>query len=295
MSTHVAGDDAVTVFDAERRRLFGIAYRILGSAPDAEDVVQETWIRWQSCDRGGIRNTAAFLTTVTTRLAINELRSAHAQRETYIGPWLPTPVDTSSDPTLGAERDEALSLAVLLLMERLTPAERAAFTLRQAFDYPYGQIAEILGVTDVHARQLVSRARTHLEAARAHSVDGEKHRRLFRVFLAAARGGDRARLESLLAEDAVSYTDGGGAVHRTARRPIVGRDTLVRFLHGVSTWFWGDVEVELVEANGRESALLRREGSVFALLTIAAREEHVSHVLWVMAPDKLEPLRRAAA
>ncbi|QEW03481.1 sigma-70 family RNA polymerase sigma factor [Microbacterium lushaniae] len=242
MGTHVAGDDAVTVFDAERRRLFGVAYRILGSTPDAEDVVQETWIRWQSCDRGEVRNTAAFLTTVTTRLAINELHSAHAQRETYIGPWLPTPVDTSSDPTLGAERDEALSLAVLLLMERLTPAERAAFTLRHAFDYPYGQIAEILGVTAVHTRQLVSRARAHLDAARAHSVDGERHRRLFRVFLDAARGGDRARLETLLAEDAVSCTDGGGTVHRTA-----------------------------------------------------AREDRVSQVLWVMAPDKLQPLLRTNA
>src|SRR3954447_19172830 len=141
-------DAAATTFAAVRPRLFGIAYRMLGTVADAEDIVQDTWERWQQTDRTVVREPAAFLATTATRLAINELQSARVRRETYVGPWLPEPVDTSADPLLGAERGEALELAVLTLMEKLTPQERAAYVLREAFDYPYGQIAEILRSTE---------------------------------------------------------------------------------------------------------------------------------------------------
>jgi RNA polymerase sigma-70 factor (ECF subfamily) len=137
-------EEAAAVFTNLRPRLFGIAYRMLASATEAEDLVQEVWLRWQAYDRSAVVNPAAFLATTTTRLAINALRSARVRRETYIGPWLPEPVDTSADPYLGAERGEALEFAALLLMEKLTPSERAAYVLREAFDYPYGQIAGIL-------------------------------------------------------------------------------------------------------------------------------------------------------
>lgn len=138
---------AAQVFAEVRGRLFGIAYRMLGSATEAEDLVQEVWMRWQAYDRATVDNPAAFLATTITRLAINELQSARVRRETYVGPWLPEPVDTGADPYLGAERGEALSLAVLLLLERLSPTERAAYVLREAFDYPYPQIAEIVGLS----------------------------------------------------------------------------------------------------------------------------------------------------
>lgn len=283
-------DEALAAFTHARPVLFGIAYRILGSAAEAEDVLQEAWVRWQLCDRTAVREPAAFLATTTTRLAINVLHSARVRRETYIGPWLPSPVDTGADPALGAERDEALHLATLMLMERLTPLERAAFVLRAAFDYPYSRIAEVIETTEQAARQLVSRARRHLSGERMRTPDREAHRGFFRVFLRAARSGDTAALESLLAADAVSVTDGGGVVRRTARRPIRGREKLVRFLHGVSRWFWSDVEVRPVEANGRAGALLAREGRVFALITIEVHAGAVSHVMWVMSPDKLSAI-----
>lgn len=170
-------DAALEVYTRSRRRLFGIAYRILGNAADAEDVMQETWVRWQLCDRSAVREPAAFLATTTTRLAINVLGSAHMRRETYIGPWLPSPVDTSSDPTLGAERAEALELATLLLMDRLTPHERAAYVLREAFAYPYSRIAEVVETTEGTARQLVSRARKHLagESRRTGNREAREH------------------------------------------------------------------------------------------------------------------------
>src|SRR5688572_19891174 len=155
-------DDGLAVFLSARPRLFGIAYRMLGSAAEAEDIVQDVWIRWQTTDRRPVCNPVAFLVTATTRLAINVLQSARARREADVGPSLPEPADTSPDPGLRAERGEALNLAVLRLLERLPPSERAAYVLRQAFDYPYRRIASILRIEEANARQLVTRAREHV-------------------------------------------------------------------------------------------------------------------------------------
>jgi RNA polymerase sigma-70 factor (ECF subfamily) len=190
-------DEAATVFTRVRPRLFGIAYRMLSSATEAEDLVQEAWLRWQTADRGVVANPDAFLATTTTRLAINALRSARARRETYVGPWLPEPVDTGADPYLGAERGEALEFAALLLMERLTSGERAAYVLREAFDYPYGQIAEILHSTEPAVRQLVSRARRHMTDDRRTPVSATAQRELLTTFVTAARSGDLDGLERL--------------------------------------------------------------------------------------------------
>src|SRR6185312_9869720 len=178
-------DRAVRDFEAARPRLFGIAYRILGSAVEAEDVVQEAWLRWQNAERDEIREPAAFLATVTTRLAINAAQSAASRRESYIGPWIPEPVDTSADPQLGAERAEALDLAVLFLLEKLNPVERAAYVLREAFDYPYARIAEMLETSEANTRQLTSRARKRLAEERRQAVDTQTHRRLLNAFLGA--------------------------------------------------------------------------------------------------------------
>src|SRR4051794_27719310 len=176
-------DAAAIVFGQARSRLFGIAYRILGSVAEAEDIVQEAWLRWQETDRSVVRNPDGFLTTVTTRLALNTLDSARARREQYVGSWLPEPVETSSDPTLGAETAEALDAAVLVLMERLSPEHRAAYVLREAFAYPYDEIAEILETSGANARQLVSRAKKHVHSARSEPVDPARHRALLEAFL----------------------------------------------------------------------------------------------------------------
>lgn len=175
-------------------------------------------------------------------------------------------------------------------MEKLTPTERAAYVLREAFDYPYVRIAEIIETTDVAARQLVSRARKHLRAGAAHAATRTAHQRLFRAFIDAARTGDVRALETLLAAEATSYTDGGGVVHRTARRPVMGRDRLLRFLHGLAEWFWRDIQLEPVEANGLSSVLLLADGKVFALLTAAVQDERIAELLWVMNPDKLRSI-----
>jgi len=194
-----AADDGLSDFISVRPRLFGIAYRMLGSAVEAEDIVQDAWMRWQTTDRSAVLNPAAFLVTTTTRLSINVAESARSRHEAYVGPWLPEPVDNSEDPRLGAERGEALELAVLLLLEKLTPTERAAYTLREAFDYPYREIAEIFQLTEANTRQLVTRARKHIADGRQASVSTDEQSRLLNAFIAAARNGDLARLEALFA------------------------------------------------------------------------------------------------
>jgi RNA polymerase sigma factor (sigma-70 family) len=190
---------AAAVFMNLRPRLFGIAYRMLSSVTEAEDLVQDAWLRWQTCDRGAVVDPGAFLATATTRLAINALRSARARRDTYIGPWLPEPVDTSADPYLGAERGEALELAALLLLEKLSPHERAAYVLREAFDYPYEQIADILLLSEPAVRQLVSRARKHMRGERRKPATTAAQRELLATFIAAARTGEMSALERLFA------------------------------------------------------------------------------------------------
>jgi RNA polymerase sigma factor (sigma-70 family) len=228
-----AMDDGLSAFESARPRLFGIAYRMLGSVAEAEDVIQDVWTRWQSTDRAVVREPQAFLTT--TRLAINVLQSARTRRETYVGPWLPEPVDTSADPSLGAERGEALELAVLVLLERLSPTERAAYVLREAFTYPYKEIAEVLRVEEANARQLVTRARQHVTDGRRARVSNDDQKRLLHAFIAAAQNGDLPELERLFAADVVSQADGGGFI-RAAQKPVAGRERVAKYIAAVSEW-----------------------------------------------------------
>lgn len=188
-------------FQCVRPRLFGIAYRILGRAADAEDVVQDVWLRWQRTDRALVRDRIAFLATVTTRLTLNAAGSARARREVPVDDWLPGQVATSEDPALRVERSADLEYAVLLLLQRLSPTERAVFVLREAFDYPFRDIAQRLGISEANARQLGRRARAHLTETRHSPVRRESRDRLLRAFLDAARDGAVAPLESLLAAD----------------------------------------------------------------------------------------------
>ncbi|MEV7141632.1 RNA polymerase sigma-70 factor [Streptomyces tauricus] len=275
-------------FVSARPQLFGIAYRILGSAVEAEDVVQDAWLRWQSVDRTTVQEPAAFLTTVTTRLAINLAQSARVRRETYVGPWLPEPVDTRHDPQLGAERGEALEMALLLLLEKLNPVERAAYVLREAFDYPYGRVAEMLETSEANARQLVSRARKHLATERRERVSPAAHRRLLEVFLSAARTGDLSVLEDVLTADVVSYSDGGG-IRGASRIPVLGRTHVTRYLAAFAPRFWPSTDVTWVEANGRPAVLVTSGEGPVALLSVGVCEEGIDRIMWVMNPEKLSP------
>jgi RNA polymerase sigma factor (sigma-70 family) len=194
-------DDGLAAFLSVRPRLFRIAYRMLHSPAEAEDIVQDVWVRWQTADRRMVRDAAAFLVTTATRLAINVLQSARSRRETLLAPWLPEPVDAKADPGQGAERRQALELGVRLLLERLSPAERAAYILREAFDYPYRDIANILRFEEANARQVVSRARQHVARGRRMAASATEYRRLLDGVLAAVQRADCADLEGLLASD----------------------------------------------------------------------------------------------
>jgi RNA polymerase sigma-70 factor (ECF subfamily) len=297
----LAGDDgtvedsltvAAEIFAGVRPRLFGIAYRLLGSWSEAEDVVQEAWLRWQNTDRSVVVSPAAFLATTTTRLALNVAQSARARRETYIGPWLPEPVDTSADPTVGAERDQEVGLAVLLLLEKLTPTERAAYILRESFGYSYPEISDIVQVSQPAARQLVSRARKHLAGERREQVPATTHRRLLEAFLRAAQTGDVVTLERLLTDDVVSYSDGNGA-RQVSRHPVVGSQRVAAFVAAFRPRFWPGTQTQWVQANGREGVLITADGAPLALLTLEASSQGIHQLQWQLNPVKIAAFLRS--
>jgi RNA polymerase sigma-70 factor (TIGR02957 family) len=280
-------DDGLLAFAEVRPRLFGIAYRMLGSAAEAEDILQDVWLRWQATDRNIVENPSAFLATTTTRICINFSQSAHSRRETHVGPWLPEPVDTSSDPALDAERGEALGLAILLLLEKLSPTERASYVLREAFDYSYRQIADIIQMEEANTRQLVSRARKHIADGRRTPVSSEEQRRLLEAFIAAAQRGDLATLEGLFVEDVVSYSDGGGIVRTAARAPVSGRNHVAKFITSFASHFWIGITLRWIDTNGQASVLLSRDSIPIALATIDASAQGINQIMWIMRPSKL--------
>jgi RNA polymerase sigma-70 factor (ECF subfamily) len=238
-----------------------------------------------------VENPAAFLATTTTRLCINLIQSAPSRRETYTGTWLPEPVDTSGDPSLGAERGEALKLAVVVLLEKLSPTERAAYVLREAFDYSYRQIADILQMEEANTRQLVSRARKHIADGRRTPASSGEQRRFLEAFIGAAQKGDLVALEGLFAEDVISYSDGGGLV-RAARVPVVGRERVAKFIAAFSSHFWNGVTLSWTEVNGQESVLISRYGETVGLVTTEASEQGIHQIMWLMRPSKLAAIRR---
>jgi RNA polymerase sigma-70 factor (ECF subfamily) len=279
-------ESATALFLASRSKLFGVAYRMLGTVAEAEDIVQETWLRWQAADRTVVVEPVAYLVAVATRISINVAQSAHSRRQTYVGPWLPEPVDTTSDPMLGAERGEALELAVMLLLEKLPANERAAYVLREAFDYSHREIAEVLGITESNTRQIVTRARRHIADSRRSPSGQAEHVRLLRAFLEAAQRGELDVLERLLSADAISYSDGGG-VARAALVPICGRARVAKFVASFASHFWTGATITWVDANGAPGALLSRDGRPYALVAIDAANAEIDRVLWILNPEKL--------
>ena len=277
-------------FEELRPVLLGLAYRLLGSMWDAEDVVQDAWLRWSGADRSEVEEPRAFLITVVSRLALDQLRSARVRRESYTGSWLPEPVDTArAGPLDTVELRDTVSLATLHMMERLSPPERAVFVLREAFELPYDRLAEIVGVSVANARQLHHRASARVADGRDRfRPSAGEHGELLGRFMAAAAGGDLEALTDLLHEDVVYYSDGGGRV-RTALRPIHGRRKVLAILNGLMARFGYD-EGRLGEANGHPVAWTRL-GSQTQLVAVEVREGRVAALYAVLNPDKLTRVR----
>jgi RNA polymerase sigma-70 factor (ECF subfamily) len=283
----------MTATDLEelRRHGFAVAYRMLGSVADAEDIVQEALLRL-SREEEPVREPAAWLTTVTTRLAIDHLRLARVRRESYVGPWLPEPLleDAAPGPAAHAELSDTLSQAFLVLLEQLTPVERAAFLLREVFGYDYARVAEIVERSEANSRQLVVRARRHLEGARPRfDADPEAGRELMERFLAAAEEGDLDALEEMLAADVVVYGDGGGKA-RAARRPILGVSRVARFLAKIAKLRQGigEFDLRLVTVNGQPGRILRTpDGEIWDVMSIDVVDGRIQAIRIVRNPDKL--------
>lgn len=278
------------LFEANRARLFGLAYRMLGEAAEAEDVVQDAYLRWAGRD-ADVRVPEAWLVKVVTNLCLTRLTSARTRRERYVGPWLPEPVLTGHGalgPLETVEQRESVSLGLLVLLERLTPPERAVFVLRAAFEYGHGQIAHVLDIEETHSRQLYRRARQHLDEHRTRfEVDGGRQRELVSRFLTAALDGDLAGLERLLADDVVAWADGGGTVP-AARRPILGRHKVARYLVGLATHpLATGLEVAVAEVNAAPGLTIRAGRRLIAVAVPHTVGGRVTAVRTIANPDKL--------
>lgn len=280
--------DPSGTFEDERSRLISVGYRMLGSVTEAEDAVQDCWLRWQGVDQADIRTPAAWLTTAMTRLCIDRLRAAKTVRETYVGPWLPEPLVTTDDqPPDRVELAEGLTMALLIVMETLTPAERAAFILREAFDYDYDDIAGVLDSSVVNARKLVSRARARVEDGAPREVpEPDIAIRLATAFGQASALGDMAALEALLHEDVLLRSDGGGKV-KAAINPIFGRDKVIRFLIGLERKAAGALSFGLATVNGTPGFVVSLGGRTYAVASITTLDGRISNLDLVLNPEKL--------
>ena len=294
MTTDIETD----VFEEHRPVLLGVAYRMLGRVADAEDVVQEAWLRWSNADRSEVREPRAYLVRVTTRLAIDRLRQVKSRGETYVGPWLPEPYvtdfgDTVPDTAERAVLADSVSLAVLVVLESLSPLERAVFVLREAFGYPYAEIAAMLDRGEAAVRQLAGRARKHVDERRPrYEVDPAQRRDLTERFLTAAAGGDLEALMSLLAPDVRLVGDSGGKA-KAPVRVLETADKVGRFLAGVAQRGVADVSFHFLEVNGGPAVLVRsgdKPDSVFQLDVLDGR---IQAVYIIRNPDKLTSLAKA--
>ncbi|MEV3988231.1 RNA polymerase sigma-70 factor [Streptomyces sp. NPDC049837] len=288
-------DDTTRVFEAHRSVLTGVAYRMLGRVADAEDVVQEAWLRWSAADRSEIREPRAYLVRVTTRLAIDRLRQVQARREAYVGPWLPEPVLTDFGPTVPDTAEHAVladsvSLAVLVVLESLSPLERAVFVLREAFGFPYAEIAATLDRSEAAVRQLAGRARRHVDEGRPrYDVDPDERRDLTERFLAAAAGGDLDGLLALLAPDVRLIGDSGGKA-QAPRRVMETADKIGRFLCAVAGDPAAYAELRAVEVNGGPALLVLAGGKPDSLIQVDVVDGRIQCIYIVRNPDKLAAL-----
>ena len=291
--------DPAVSFEPHRRRLLGLAYRMLGSVSEAEDAVQDTYLRWHAADRGAVSDPRAFLTTTTTRICLDSLKSARARRETYVGPWLPEPVVDAAAlaPDTQTELAEDLSIALLLALDRLSALERAAFLLHDVFDCSFGEVATALGRSEAACRQLASRARTHVRAARPPATstvrdraESPNHPQLVSAFVTAARSGDLQSLMGLLADDVRLTTDGGGKVP-AALNVIEGADRTARFVVGaVSKGLPEGSIIRLAQINGLPGLIAHRPDGSVQSVAFEIADNRVRAIYAVSNPEKLSHL-----
>ncbi|TQS27581.1 RNA polymerase sigma-70 factor [Microbispora sp. KK1-11] len=290
----------IEVFTAHRSLLVGVAYRILGSAADAEDVVQEAWLRWAEVDSASVADPKAYLVRVTTNLAIDRLRRVRARREAYVGPWLPEPVVTAPDSGESAERADSVELALLVVLETLSPLERAVFVLREAFGFSHAEIAEILGRGEPAVRQLARRARDHVRERRPRfDVDRRERRTITERFVAACAEGDIEGLTALLAADVRMVGDGGGKA-RAPLRELAGAVPVARFLVAIASSegrrrFLASIgappgmemDMEITEVNGGPAIVARLEGRPVTVISLVITDGLVDTVYLIVNPDKM--------
>ncbi|MFG2005880.1 RNA polymerase sigma-70 factor [Spirillospora sp. NPDC048911] len=286
-------DDAAELFKEYRNLLFAVAYRMLGTAADAEDAVQDAWLKWSGADRSKVTDPKAYLVRITTNLALDRLRSAQVQRETYVGPWLPEPMLTSPDVAEDAELAESVSMAMLVVLETLSPLERAAFVLKEVFGFPFAEIARALDRSEASVRQLSTRARKHVEARRPRfEADPRERLKATERFLDASMGGDINRLMEILAPDVALWTDGGGKV-RAALRTIHGAEKVARWLAAVTQQPYAgiqpsDMRVRVVPLNGDLGLVIDGPAGPITTLSMDIDEQgRVAAIHLVANPDKL--------
>jgi RNA polymerase sigma-70 factor, ECF subfamily len=283
----------VEPFETYRRSLFALAYRMLGSAMDAEDLVQETYVRYQATRPETIHSLQAYLTTILTHLCLDHLALAYQKREVYVGPWLPEPILTEgtpeeADPQKHVEREESISLAFLVLLERLQPFERAVFLLREVFAYEFAEIAEILHKSETACRRSFSRARQHLIERRPRfQPTPEIHRQLLTSFHKAVQSGDLMTLMQVLSEDVILWTDGGGKTKKALLRPLYGREAVAR-MSLASTRIWPpNACVELREVNGQPALIVRVDGQAWSCFSIEVEQGQIQVIRIILNPEKL--------
>ncbi len=286
--------EAMDQFEQYRPLMFSIAYRMLGSVIEAEDILQNAYLRYRQMPAGSIDSPKAFLSTVVTRLCLNHLQAARVQRESYLGPWLPEPLlteDDSESPTSQAEKLESISMAFLVLLERLTPVERAVFLLREVFDYPYPEIAEIVGKEEVSCRQIFSRAKKFIASQRPRfTPSSEHHEQLLQQFLEAVEEGDLDGLTQLLASDVTLSTDGGGKVRGAATRSLQGLEAVAKFMIASQRLIQTLFTTEITQVNGEPAILLRVDGHPFSVVSVTIAQQHIVEVRVIANSDKLRHL-----
>jgi RNA polymerase sigma-70 factor, ECF subfamily len=288
-------NEALSAFTRERSRLFALAYRMLGSVEDAEDVLQDAFLRWHGTPVETIESPGAWLTTVVTRLALNQLQSARAQRETYIGPWLPEPlVDAdAASPDEHAELADSLSIAFLTVLERLSPRERAVFLLRDVFGYEYDEIARIVELSESNCRQIFHRAKHRLDERRKRfAANSDTHRQLLESFARAIGDGDLDGVVALLARDAILWADGGGRIRGAALRPVRGAEAIAQFVIGVRQKIGGG-EVSARMVNGRLALVAAIGGVLQRIVSIDVRADGIAGVYVIANPEKLRAAARS--
>ena len=287
----------IEAFNAHRPLLFGIAYRMLGSVAEAEDITQELWLRWRQQDEAAIQSPKAWLVSAATRLCIDQLRSARKGRVDYYGVWLPEPLlpTTAGDPGQTAEMSDSLTMAFMLMLESLGPVERAVFLLREVFDYDYTEIAATVGKSEANCRQIVRRAKVQLQASPrpAPAPPTEQARRLVEKFLAATASGEVRDVLALLAEDSTVFSDGGGRV-KAAGRPILGADRVSRFLLGIWPHFVVEMERRFVDISGCPGLLMGLDGQVHYAFSFELAGDRVRNIYIICNPDKLRHLAPAS-